>query len=92
MDAPGPPPRFAPLAWDEGQVGVLNCLDVPTRFTRARVPVPVVARVEWASPYGVEHIPTLAVGWTRERVLVELSDRRCTFRGLWLAPVDVERQ
>lgn len=76
-------------AWNEGLVEILNTHPVPARFTRARAPIPVLARIAWTS--GAETTPTLAMGWTQQLVLVQLSDRRHQFRGIWLTPGDVAR-
>lgn len=76
-------------AWHEGLVPILNAHPVPSRFTRARPPIPVRARIGWAS--GAETVQTVATGWTSTLVLVQLSDRRCQFRGVWLPLCDVER-
>lgn len=78
------------LAWYEGQVAITNHHEVPARFTDARQPIPVRARIAWAT--GDETIETYAVAWTSQLVLVQLSDRRYQLRGLWLAVRDLERR
>lgn len=83
---PGP---LLPPAWDEELVVITNSHPVPARFTRARVPIQIRARIGWDS--GPEVIETLAVAWTSQLVLVQLGDKRCQFRGVWLAASDVQR-
>ena len=90
MKAVGQPRvRYEPGAWDEGKVAIANDHEVPARFTDAREPIPVRARIAWAT--GDELIETYAVAWTSQLVLVRLSDPRYQLRGVWLAPADVER-
>lgn len=79
-----------PPAWDQGQVPIGNAHDVPNRYTRAREPIPVRARIAWAT--GDEQLDTLALAWTRHLVLVQLDDRRHQLRGIWLAASDVHRR
>lgn len=76
-------------AWDEGLVPIQNVHPVPARFTKARSPIPVRARFAWAT--GVEWRQTSAVAWTSDLVLVNIRDKRCNLRGVWLGLADVER-
>lgn len=78
-----------PRAWDEGHVPITNGHAVPPRFTEARPPVAVHARIAWET--GDEVIETEAVAWTSRLVLVRLSEPRHRLRGIWLDLGDVER-
>ncbi len=78
-------------AWHEGVQGIVNAHDVPRRFVRARVPVPVTARVVWEVD-GEEHLETVATAWTRRLVLVDVSDRRNRITAAWLELADVRRR
>ena len=82
--------RYEPGAWNEQEVAITNDHQVPARFIDARHPIPVRARIAWAT--GDELIETYAVAWTSQLVLVRLSDPRHQLRGIWLAPTDVERR
>lgn len=84
-----------PPAWHEGQVAITNTHPVPGRYVdarrhAAREPLPVRARIAWAT--GDELVDTIAVAWTRDLVLVRLDDRRYPLRGVWLTVADVERR
>lgn len=105
IDGTGPiSPGFAPRAevtldwngqrepaWYEGHQRILNAHDVPARFTRARVPIPVRARIEWETD-GVELIDTVATAWTHSVVLVAVDDARSRFRGVWVDVGEVVRR
>jgi hypothetical protein len=77
--------------WHEGHQRILNGHDVPARFTRARVPIPVRARIEWEID-GVELIDTVATAWTHSLALVDVSDARCRFRAVWVDIGEVVRR
>lgn len=77
--------------WYEGHQRILNCHDVPARFTRARVPIPVRARIEWETD-GVELIDTVATAWTHSLALVAVDDARSRFRGVWVDVGEVVRR
>ncbi|TRW45598.1 hypothetical protein [Georgenia yuyongxinii] len=79
-------------AWWEGIQEVLNAHPVPARFVRARVPIPVTARLVWEHDGGEETIDTEANGWTRDLVLVIVDDARCHIRGIWLPVADIHRR
>lgn len=83
---------FTVPSWHEGRQAVVNACPVPPRRAQrdAPVPVPVRARIVWQRD-GEEQVQTVARAWTSRLVLVELSDARSTFRGVWLDPGDVER-
>lgn len=68
-----------------------NALPIPARFTSAREPLHVVARVCWPKD-GTEYIVTLAWAWTLSSVLVQLDDVRLRVRGVWLPPGDIKRR
>lgn len=78
-------------AWHEGQQAILNSHDVPGRFTRARIPIPVTARILWEAD-GEEQLETVATAWTRTLVLVDVNDRRFHIRAAWVAVADVRRR
>ena len=84
------------LSWDAYATQwqpLRNELPIPDR--RAQVscdlPVRVTARVVWEHD-GVEHVDTVAWGWTSRAVLVEMHDRRRQTIGVWLPPRDVRRR
>ncbi|MEE6273547.1 hypothetical protein V2J56_09330 [Georgenia sp. MJ206] len=79
------------LPWYEGHQAITNADDVPRRFTCARVPIPVQARIVWEDD-GVELLDTLATAWTARLVLVDVSDRRNRINAAWLALADVRRR
>ncbi|GAA4289084.1 hypothetical protein [Georgenia daeguensis] len=64
---------------------------MPARFTRARVPIPVRARIEWETD-GVEFIETVATAWTHSLALVAVDDARSRFRGVWVDVGEVVRR
>lgn len=68
-----------------------NALPIPRRFTRARDPVAVTARLVWASS-GVQLVDTLAEAWTCRIVLVHVEDRRLRVKGVWVLVADVCRR
>ena len=78
-----PPPSWA--TWQR----IVN--DTGVRDAPRRDPIPVVARVVWATD-GEEHLPGQAIAWTRSEVLVELRDPRCATVGPWLLATDVRRR
>lgn len=78
-------------AWYEGHQRILNCHGVPKRFTRARVPIPVRARILWETD-GVELIDTVATAWTHSLVLVLVDDARARVRGTWVDVGEVVRR
>lgn len=51
----------------------------------------MTARVVWERD-GAETIDTLAMAYTRDAVLVEITDLRYRIVGVWLAPGDVRRR
>ncbi|MEE6295224.1 hypothetical protein [Georgenia wangjunii] len=79
------------LPWYEGHQAIVNAHDVPRRFTRARIPIPVRARIVWEDD-GVEVLDTLATAWTAALVLVDVSDRRNRLNAAWIALADVRRR
>jgi hypothetical protein len=81
-----PPPGWA--SWQR----IINGRDVPdwSSVVVAAVPIPVVARVVWATD-GEQWVEGLAIRWTRSLVLVELRDPRCSTVGPWLDASDVKR-
>lgn len=78
-----PPPSWA--TWQR----IVN--DTGVRDAPRRNPIPVLARVVWASD-GEEHLPGQAIAWTRSEVLVELRDPRCATVGAWLPSTDIRRR
>ena len=83
--------RFHEQAWWEGREAIRNGRAVPARFTRAREPIPVRARLVWETS-GVQVIDTHATAWTRTLVLVRIDDARSQTRGVWLDADDVRRR
>ncbi|WP_127125824.1 hypothetical protein [Georgenia sp. SYP-B2076] len=79
------------LAWDEGLQRIVNARAVPGRFTAARTPIPVTARLVWENA-GEQLVRTVATGWTRRVVLVIVDDRRSHVRGVWVPAADVSRR
>ena len=78
-----PPPSWA--TWQR----IVN--DIGVHEAPRREPIPVVARVVWATD-GEEHVECEAIAWTRTEVLVELRDPRCATVGAWLPATDVRRR
>jgi hypothetical protein len=78
-----PPPSWA--TWQR----IVN--DTGVRDAPRRDPIPVLARVVWATD-GEEHLPGEAIAWTSSEVLVELRDPRCATVGAWLPASDVRRR
>lgn len=57
-------------------------------------PIPITVRVVW-SVDGEQWIKTMALGWTGRAaplVYVEMLDRRCRTRAIWLRAEDVKRR
>ncbi|PFG44934.1 hypothetical protein ATJ97_0210 [Georgenia soli] len=78
-------------AWYEGHQRILNAHEVPKRFTQARAPIPVRARLEWEHD-GVELTDTVATAWTHSLALVAVDDARSRFRGVWVDIGEVVRR
>lgn len=83
--------RIHETAWWEGRQSIRNARAVPARFTRAREPVPVRARLVWETS-GVQVIDTVATAWTTSLVLVRVGDACYQFRAAWLDVADVHRR
>jgi len=78
-------------AWYEGHQTILNAHDVPDRYSRARIPIPVTARVMWEVD-GDELLDTVPDPWTRTLVLVEVPDGRWHLAAAWIPAGDVRRR
>lgn len=79
-------------AWYEGKQRILNAHPIPPRFTRARQPIPVRARIEWERD-GVELVDTHANAWTHSLVLVDVHGRgRYHLASVWVGVEDVVRR
>ncbi|PFG45139.1 hypothetical protein ATJ97_0061 [Georgenia soli] len=101
-DDPDPTPATVPTvnldwngrrepAWYEGVQRILNAHDVPERFTQARAPIPVRARLEWEND-GIELVDTVATAWTHSLALVTVDGARSRFRGVWIDIGEVVRR
>jgi hypothetical protein len=77
-------------AWSPGQ-STLNDAGARVPDHRLFPPVPVVARVDWADD-GVEHVDTVALGWSGHLVRVRLTDPRWRVTALWVDGSDVRRR
>lgn len=96
-----PPAHTGPMEiWDTSSQSagyreqeIHNALPVPPR--RAQVdavePIPVRLRVVWEKD-GQEFLDTVALGWTRRIVRVQVYDVRSRIVARWFAPEDVRRR
>ncbi|MFS0700034.1 hypothetical protein AB6N24_08700 [Cellulomonas sp. 179-A 4D5 NHS] len=73
--------------------GLANGYDVPPlrAQTDADLPILVTVRLEWEHD-GVELVDTVALGWTRTLVRVEMRDSRWRLGAAWVHCGDVWRQ
>lgn len=88
--------RAAAQSWDSykrHEQTLVNAQEVPPRDQQRdlRPPVAVTVRLEWKRDGG-EHLDTVARAWHGQTVLVDITDRRYRFKGVWLPAPDVERR
>ncbi len=74
--------------WQE----IHNAVDVPPLADQTDVPDPsaIAARIDWERD-GVEHMHTVALGWTSRAVRVAIRDDRWRLGAVWVPAGDVRR-